>query len=85
MVGCMEIGHVIVPVEHGFAGILQRLEQQVLDPVEHVESDEDVMFVWELFWAERLAYFPIEHALIGDAVVGQCLPEAVIDVTQHVP
>ena len=84
-VGQAGVEHVIIPVEHGFARILQALEEAGLYLVQHVEAHEDVAVVAQPVRIKLLYYMAVHHAFVCDAQFGEVLPVVPVDVSQLVP
>ena len=81
----LEVEHIVVPIEHGLACIVQFAEQAVFHLVQYVESDEYISFIRQLFHTERVCHFAVEHPLVGDSLRFQTLLVLPVDFAQRVP
>ena len=80
-------GHVVsveIPIEQGFPGIFQSLEELLLNLLQHVEPHKDIDVVVELdvFVVGHLA---IECAFVSQPLLGELLVVNGVDVVEMVP
>ena len=84
-VGQTGVEHIVIPVEHGFSRILQKLEEAGFHLIQHVEADEYVAVIAQAVCIELFYDVAVHHAFISDAQFGEILPVVSINVSQPVP
>lgn len=84
-VGQTGVEHIVIPVEHGFSRILQKLEEAGFHLIQHVEADEYVAVIAQAVCIELFYDVAVHHAFISDTQFGEILPVVSINVSQPVP
>ena len=88
LVGLGQIVAVVVPIERGVSGLLQRLEELLLHVVQHVEPHEDIMLPLgngQLMMPRILGHAAIDGTGVSQPVGLQLLVQALVDLCHHVP
>ena len=83
--GLAHIELIIIPIEQGFSGIVQSVEEFTLNLIEHIEAYENVGVVRKCISVELLYGISVQHPFVGDALLHQSLAEALIDMAEGVP
>ncbi len=79
------VEHVVIPVEHCFAGILQALEEAGFYFIQHVEADEYIAVVAQSVGVKLLYDIAVHHAFVGDAQFCKIPAVVPVDVAQLIP
>lgn len=75
------IEYIIIPVEQGFACILQTEEEFCLYLVQNVEAYKDIAFIMQFVGSQLLHDIAVHHALVGYAESGEILAVMAVDIS----